>query len=127
MLGNKQVRFGGRQKNMSIQPYYAILRSIPHKVGGVIAMGGALVVLLLIPFINTSEIRSSTFRPLFKKFYWLFIADCFILGWIGGNPVENPYILIGQIATIYYFAFFLIIIPLLDYFEKFLIKINNNK
>jgi len=108
-------------------PYYAILRSIPHKVGGVIAMGGALVVLLLIPFINTSEIRSSTFRPLFKKFYWLFIADCFILGWIGGNPVENPYILIGQIATIYYFAFFLIIIPLLGYFEKFLIKINNTK
>lgn len=52
-----------------IQPYYAILRSIPHKVGGVIAMGSALVVLLLLPFINTSEIRSSTFRPLFKKFY----------------------------------------------------------
>ncbi len=106
-------------------PFYAILRSIPHKVGGVVAMAGALIVLLIIPFINTSEIRSSTFRPLFKKFYWLFIADCFILGWIGGNPVENPYILIGQIATVYYFVFFLVIIPLLGIFEKFLIKINH--
>jgi len=105
-------------------PYYAILRSIPHKVGGVIAMAGALIVLLILPFINTSEIRSSTYRPLFKKFYWLFIADCFILGWIGGNPVENPYIIIGQIATLYYFIFFLVIIPLLGYFEKFLIKTN---
>jgi ubiquinol-cytochrome c reductase cytochrome b/c1 subunit len=54
---------------LSILPYYAILRSIPHKVGGVIAMGGALIVLLLLPFINTSEIRSSTFRPLFKQFF----------------------------------------------------------
>ncbi len=105
-------------------PFYAILRSIPHKVGGVIAMGGSLIILLIIPFINTSEIRSTNFRPLFKKFYWLFIIDCFILGWIGGNPVENPYILIGQIATIYYFIFFLIIIPLLGLFEKFLIKIH---
>jgi quinol-cytochrome oxidoreductase complex cytochrome b subunit len=89
-------------------------------------MGSALIVLLALPFINTSEIRSSTFRPLFKKFYWLFITDCIILGWIGGNPVEAPYVVIGQIATAYYFFFFLIIIPLLGYFEKFLIKIQYN-
>jgi ubiquinol-cytochrome c reductase cytochrome b subunit len=56
------------------------LRSIPHKAGGIVAMGAALVVLLLLPFINTSEIRSSNFRPIFKKAYWLFIADCLILG-----------------------------------------------
>jgi ubiquinol-cytochrome c reductase cytochrome b subunit len=103
-------------------PYYAILRSIPHKAGGIVAMGAALIVLLSLPFINTSEIRSSAFRPSFKKFYWLFITDCLILGWIGGQPVESPYIEIGQIATVYYFAFFLIIIPFLGYFEKFMLR-----
>jgi quinol-cytochrome oxidoreductase complex cytochrome b subunit len=86
-------------------------------------MGSALIVLLILPFINTSEIRSSAFRPLYRKFYWFFIADCIILGWIGGQPVENPYILIGQLATVYYFLFFLVIIPSLGYIEKFLIKI----
>jgi quinol-cytochrome oxidoreductase complex cytochrome b subunit len=104
-------------------PYYAILRSIPHKVGGVVAMGAALVVLLLLPFINTSEIRSTFFRPLFKQFFWLFIADCLILGWIGQKPVESPYVEIGQVATAYYFLFFLAIVPFLGYFEKLLIKV----
>jgi len=104
-------------------PFYAILRSIPHKTGGVIAMGAALLVLLLIPFINTSEIRSSRFRPVYKKFYWLFIVDSLILGWIGGKPVEYPYIIIGQIATLIYFIFFLVIIPFLGTFEKWLIKL----
>lgn len=104
-------------------PFYAILRSIPHKTGGVIAMGAALLVLLLIPFINTSEIRSSRFRPVYKKFYWLFIVDSLILGWIGGKPVEYPYIIIGQIATVIYFGFFLVIIPFLGTFEKWLIKL----
>jgi len=61
-------------------PFYAILRSIPDKLGGVAAMGGALVVLFLIPFINTSEIRSTTFRPIFKVFYWLLVADFLLLG-----------------------------------------------
>lgn len=104
-------------------PFYAILRSIPHKAGGIVAMGAALIVLLLLPFINTSEIRSSAFRPLFRKFYWLFIGNCLILGWIGGQPVEDPYVIIGQIATFYYFFFFFVIIPALGYIEKFLIKL----
>ena len=104
-------------------PFYAILRSIPHKTGGVIAMASALLVLFLIPFINTSEIRSSRFRPFYKKFFWLFVADCLILGWIGGKPVEYPYVVIGQIATFGYFFFFLIIIPFLGTFEKWLIKL----
>jgi quinol-cytochrome oxidoreductase complex cytochrome b subunit len=102
-------------------PFYAILRSIPHKTGGVIAMASALLVLFLLPFINTSEIRSSRFRPLYKKFYWMFVTDCLILGWIGGKPVEYPYIEIGQFATFFYFFFFLIIIPFLGTFEKFLL------
>jgi ubiquinol-cytochrome c reductase cytochrome b subunit len=102
-------------------PFYAILRSIPDKLGGVIAMGGALVILFAIPFINTSEIRSSQFRPLFKKFYWLLVVDFLILGWIGQKPVETPFIEVGQIATLFYFIFFIILIPLLGIFEKKLI------
>lgn len=104
-------------------PFHAILRSIPHKAGGIVAMGAALLVLLLLPFINTSEIRSSHWRPIFKKFYWLFIVDCLIPGWIGGQPVESPFYEIGQIATAYYFPFFLIILPVLGYLEKFLIRL----
>jgi quinol-cytochrome oxidoreductase complex cytochrome b subunit len=105
-------------------PFYAILRSIPHKIGGVVAMATAILILLALPFINTSEIRSTTFRPIFKKLYWIFIANCVILGWIGGNPVESPYIEIGQIATVYYFAFFIIGIPLTGIIEKYLIKMS---
>jgi quinol-cytochrome oxidoreductase complex cytochrome b subunit len=86
-------------------------------------MGAALAVLLLLPFINTSEIRSTFFRPIFKQFFWLFVADCLILGWIGQKPVESPYIEIGQIATGYYFFFFLVVIPFLGFFEKLLIKV----
>ena len=70
-------------------PFYAILRSIPDKLGGVAAMGGALIVLFLIPFTNTSEIRSTTFRPIFKIFYWLLVADFLILGWVGQKPVKS--------------------------------------
>jgi ubiquinol-cytochrome c reductase cytochrome b subunit len=103
-------------------PFYAILRSIPHKAGGILAMGAAIVMLLILPYLNTSEIRSSQFRPLFKQFFWFFIANTLILGWIGGKPVESPYIEIGQLATLYYFAFFLLIIPCLGFLEKYLIR-----
>merc|ERR1712012_1366424 len=92
-------------------PFYAILRSIPDKLGGVSAMGGSLLVLFLIPFTNTSEIRSTTFRPLFKICYWLLVADFLILGWIGQRPVKSIFVIVGQIATVYYFLFFIIIIP----------------
>jgi quinol-cytochrome oxidoreductase complex cytochrome b subunit len=100
-------------------PSYAILRSIPNKLIGVLALFFSLVVLLLLPFINTSEIRSTYFRPIFKQFFWLFIVDCVILGWIGQKPVESPYIEIGQIATVFYFLFFLVVIPFLGYFVFF--------
>jgi len=76
-------------------PFYAILRSIPNKLGGVVAMLGALIVWFFIPFINTSEIRSTTFRPLFKIFYWLLVADFLILGWVGQKPVKDTYIIVG--------------------------------
>jgi len=102
-------------------PFYAILRSIPDKLGGVVAMGGALVILFAIPFINTSEIRSSQFRPIFRKFFWLLVVDFLILGWIGQKPVETPFIEVGQIATLFYFIFFIVLIPSLGILEKKLI------
>jgi len=108
-------------------PYYAILRSIPDKLGGVAAMGGALIVLLLIPFTSTSEIRSTTFRPIFKIFYWLLLADFLLLGWIGQKPVKDIFVIVGQFATGFYFLFFIIIIPVLGIIETHLISIKSPK
>jgi len=103
-------------------PYYAILRSIPDKLGGVIAMGASLVVLSLLPLLNTSNIRSSFFRPFHRYFFWVWLGNAFVLGWIGGNPVEDPYILIGQVATVGYFGYILFFIPFLGIFERTLIE-----
>ncbi len=104
-------------------PYYAILRSIPDKLGGVIAMVSAILVLLLLPIINTSNIRSSAFRPIFSIFYWFLFADFILLGWIGQKPVEDPFIAIGLGATIYYFLTLLIIFPLVGLLENKLLKL----
>jgi ubiquinol-cytochrome c reductase cytochrome b subunit len=79
-------------------------------------------VLFLIPFINTSEIRSTTFRPIFKIFYWLLVADFLLLGWIGQKPVRDIYVVVGQVATVFYFLFFVILIPIIGTFEKKLVK-----
>jgi len=103
-------------------PFYAILRSIPNKLGGVAAMGGAIVILLFIPFINTSAVRSSSFRPLFRQLFWFLFADFLFLGWIGQEVVEEPFILIGQLGTLFYFAFFLIFLPFIGFFENLLAK-----
>jgi ubiquinol-cytochrome c reductase cytochrome b subunit len=103
-------------------PFYAILRSIPNKIGGVIAMFGSLLVMLTIPFTNSSEIRSTAFRPIFKFCYWLLIVAFFLLGWVGQMPVEYPYTEIGVVSMIYYFFFFIVIIPFLGKVESFLIR-----
>lgn len=103
-------------------PFYAILRSIPHKLGGVIAMISAILVLVLLPWVHSTEIRSSRFRPLYRLGYYTILSCCLILGWIGGMPVEEPYVIIGQIASIYYFFYFLILLPFIGSFEKFLLK-----
>ena len=102
-------------------PYYAILRSIPHKAGGIIAMGGAILVLLAIPFINTSDIRNTTFILFFMFCFWLFLADFIILTWVGQKPVRDSFILLGQIATLYYFVFFLFLIPIVGIIESKLV------
>jgi ubiquinol-cytochrome c reductase cytochrome b subunit len=106
-------------------PFYAILRSIPNKIGGVIGMFGSLVILLTIPFTNSSEIRSTAFRPIFKVAYWLLVVAFLLLGWVGQMPVEYPYTEIGVISMIYYFAFFLVIIPFLGKIESYLIRYKN--
>jgi len=103
-------------------PFYAILRSIPDKLGGVIAMVAAILVLLLLPVLNTSEIRSSKFRPIYSVAYWFLVSDFLLLGWIGQKPVESPYIEVGQFATVFYFAFMLILIPVIGIVEKNLIR-----
>lgn len=99
-------------------PFYAILRAIPSKLGGVIAMFGAIAILFALPWLDKNKVKSATYRPLFKVFYWIFIADVLLLGYIGGNPPEGWYILFGRLATLYYFAHFLAIIPLLGVYEK---------
>lgn len=86
-------------------------------------MFGSLIVLILLPFINTSEVRSTAFRPVFQKFFWLFFINGLILGWIGQNVVESPYVEIGQICTVFYFSFLLIIIPFLGRLENKMIRL----
>lgn len=103
-------------------PFYAILRSIPDKLGGVVAMVGAILILLLLPVINTSEIRSSKFRPIFGVAYWFLVADFVILGWIGQKPVESPYVEVGMVGTAFYFIFLLVLVPAIGLVEKYLIK-----
>lgn len=100
-------------------PFYAILRSIPNKLGGVICMAFSLIVLILLPYMNTSKVRSAVFRPLYRKMFWWFFIDCLILGWIGQKVVEYPYVEIGQIATVFYFLYFIFFVPVLGFLENY--------
>ncbi|MDQ8730724.1 cytochrome c1 [Bradyrhizobium sp. LHD-71] len=98
-------------------PFYAILRAIPNKLGGVLAMFGAIVVLAFLPWLDTAKTRSARYRPLFKQFFWIFVAVCLVLGWLGSKPAEGAYVIVARILTIYYFAHFLIVLPLLSRIE----------
>nr|AAY43263.1 cytochrome b [Pelophylax nigromaculatus] len=102
---------------------YAILRSIPNKLGGVLALLLSIMVLFLMPIIHTSKLRSLMFRPIAKTFFWALIANTAILTWIGGQPVEDPFITIGQIASGLYFLIFVLLIPSLGLLENKLLKI----
>jgi ubiquinol-cytochrome c reductase cytochrome b/c1 subunit len=98
-------------------PFYAILRSIPDKLGGVIAMISAILILILLPFINVSKVKSSQFRPFFGVLYWFLVSDFLILGWIGQKPVETPYVEVGMLATLFYFMFLLVLVPVVGILE----------
>nr|ABM05565.1 cytochrome b [Pseudoxiphophorus bimaculatus] len=97
---------------------YAILRSIPNKLGGVLALLASILGLMVVPFLHTSKQRSLTFRPLTQFLFWLLIADVLILTWIGGMPVEHPFIIIGQIASLLYFSLFLFFSPFAAWVEN---------
>jgi ubiquinol-cytochrome c reductase cytochrome b subunit len=99
-------------------PYYAILRSIPDKLLGVIAMFASILVLFILPWLDRSPVKSAKFRPLYKQFFWVLVIDCIALGWVGANPPEGLALIVGQIGTAYYFFHFLILIPLLGTFER---------
>lgn len=101
-------------------PFYAILRSIPHKLLGVIARGLALVGPRFLPYLHTSEVRSGTFRPIYRVLYWFFVVDCLLLGWIGQKIVAYPFVEVGQVATAYYFAFIFALVPLSGRLESYL-------
>nr|WNH22738.1 cytochrome b [Uropterygius macularius] len=97
---------------------YAILRSIPNKLGGVLALLFSILVLMLVPLLHTSKQRALTFRPASQLLFWLLVADMFVLTWIGGMPVEHPFIIIGQTASVVYFTLFLILNPLVAWIEN---------
>ncbi len=99
-------------------PFYAILRSIPSKLGGVIAFGGAIFVLFLVPWLDTSRVRSATFRPIYRQFFWILVACCIGLGYLGAMPAEGGYVIASRILTAYYFLHFLLIMPLVGILEK---------
>jgi len=96
-------------------PFYAILRAIPDKLGGVTAMFGSIAVLFFLPWIDRSRVRAATFRPIYKYMFWVFLADCIVLGYVGANPPEGNFILLGRAATAYYFLHYVLLWAITHY------------
>ena len=99
-------------------PFYAILRAIPDKLFGVVGMIGAILIWLGLPWLDSCKIRSGRFRPLFKIAYWILIFDFIFLGWLGGKAAEEPFITLSRVGSLYYFAYFFIIMPFLSRYEN---------
>ena len=99
-------------------PFYAILRAIPDKLLGVIAMFGSILILFALPWLDTSRVRSGTYRPIFKQFFWVFAIVCIGLGYLGSKPAEGIYVFWARILTAYYFLHFIVVLPLLGLFES---------
>ena len=99
-------------------PFYAILRAVPDKLFGVILMFGSIAVLFFLPWLDTMKVKSARYRPLYKIFYLIFIISCLMLGYLGAKAPEGIYLFLSRVTTIYYFAFFLVIMPVLSRIEK---------
>ncbi len=106
-------------------PFYAILRAItfniwfiPAKLIGVILMFGSILVLFFLPWLDTSPVRSGRFRPVYRYFFWVWVLDCVLLGYVGAHPPEGVYVILGQLGTLYYYLFFLVLLPLLGKLER---------
>jgi quinol-cytochrome oxidoreductase complex cytochrome b subunit len=104
--------------NWYLAPFYAILRAVPDKLGGVALMGGAIVILFVLPWLDTSKTRSCKYRPIYKWFMMAFFVNFFALGYVGMMPAEGLYLLVAQVGTIYYFAFIIILTPFIGWIEK---------
>ncbi len=98
-------------------PFYAILRAIPDKLLGVLAMFGAILVLFVLPWLDTSRVRSANFRPWFRVFFWLFFINGLVLGWCGSQLPEGLPLVLGRVCTFYYFFFFFVIMPVVGWME----------
>jgi len=99
-------------------PFYAILRSIPDKLLGVLAMFASIGVLFILPWLDRSPVRSARFRPVYKWFFWVFLADCLLLGWVGQEAAEGIPLILGRLGTAYYFIHFFVFLPLLGVLER---------
>jgi quinol-cytochrome oxidoreductase complex cytochrome b subunit len=108
-------------------PFYAILRAIPDKLQGVIAMGLSLIIYFIIPFIYTSTVKGAQFKPIFTFFFWFFIGDVLMLGWLGGQVAEEPFITCSQACTVYYFLYLTVILKFTQILEEYFIEITSIK
>jgi ubiquinol-cytochrome c reductase cytochrome b/c1 subunit len=99
-------------------PFYAILRAIPNKLLGVVALAASILILAFLPWLDTSRVRSANYRPLFRQFFWVFVLVCIGLGWLGAKPAEGGYVIAARILTAWYFIHFLVVLPLLGLLEK---------
>jgi ubiquinol-cytochrome c reductase cytochrome b/c1 subunit len=99
-------------------PYYAILRAIPNKLLGVLAMFGSIFILVLLPWLDRSPVRSARFRPVLRPFFWLLVADCVLLTFAGGRPPEGTWLVMSRLGTAYYFLHFLVVLPLVGWLER---------
>ena len=99
-------------------PFYAILRAIPNKLFGVIALLSSISILFFVPWLDTSKVRSTSYRPIYRWFFWLFVITCLALGYLGSQQPEGLYLVLGRIFTLYYFAFFLVVMPVVGLIER---------
>jgi len=125
VMANSQVTPAHIVPEWYFLPFYAILRAIDFnilfidsKLGGVIFFAGSILILFFVPWLDTSKVRSGSFRPVFKWFFWLFVINFVMLTYLGAAPAEGIYVTLAKIGTAYYFAYFLVVLPLLGRFEK---------